>query len=484
MNIANRSRELESELENKKNKILFFISFIFFIIALNLIFDYILPIEDLKYIFLLNVLLSVFYYFIMFGKSWHPVFLFIGTLTLFQGGLIISSIFDNDVDLSYVFLMGANIYLKEDTVRLTILLISLSYWFALIGAYLGSIGKIKIKNLKKDKSYDYNFLKQLFLAILFVAIPFYIYKQFIYFSYFLQYGYLAFYQSTEFLEEAGFLVRSFSFLVPIAFLGYFLLEKNKKLILLICLVYFIISIPTLLSGFRGQFFTFWLTIFLFYKHKFNNKLSFTTLFILIVIISITGLLISFMRENVSLNTEFILSILSRNPILEFFKQQGVSFYVTAMAVEFKHEFAPNILKYLMWEPISAIFSTALSVPGRAFATDLMIKINYDGYLMGYGTGSSYLGEAYLLGGPTAVCLTSFLIGYFLSKVYKNFEYTNIYIKILIFTIIQYVFFLPRDLLLMPLAQAIKVGVYLLLLFFIIGFIKQTILYSKKLEVKL
>ena len=480
MNIANRNRELESELENKKNKTLFFISFIFFIIALNLIFDYILPIEYLKYTFLLNVLFSVFYYFIMFGKSWHPIFLFIGTMTLFQGGLIISSIFDNDIDLSYVFLMSANIYLKEDTVRLTILSISLSYWFALIGAYLGSIGKIKIKNLKKVKSYDYNFLKQLFLAIFFVAVPFYIYKQFIYFSYFLQYGYLAFYRSTEFLEETGFLVRSFSFLVPIAFLGYFFLEKNKKLILLICLVYFIISIPTLLSGFRGSFFTFWLTVFLFYKHKFNNKLSLKTLFILIVIISITGLLISFMRENVNLNTEFILS---RNPILEFFKQQGVSFYVTAMAIEFKHEFGPNILKYLMWEPISAIFSTALSVPGRSFATDLMIKINYDGYLMGYGTGSSYIEEAYLLGGPTAVCLTSFFIGYFLSKLYKNFEYTNIYIKILIFTVIQYVFFLPRDLLLMPLAQAIKVSFYLLLLYFIIGFIKQTILYNKKLEVK-
>ena len=480
MYIANLSRELESGLENKKNKILFFISFIFFIIALNLIFDFILPIEDLKYMFLLNVLLSVLYYIIIFGKLWHPIFLFIGTLTLFQGGLIISSIFDNDIDLSYVFLMGANIYLKEDTVRLTILLISLSYWFALIGAYLGNIGKIKIKNLKKVKSYDYNFLKQLFLAILFVAIPFYVYKQFIYFSYFLQYGYLAFYQSTEFLEETGFLVRSFSFLVPIAFLGYFFLEKNKKLILLICLIYFIISIPTLFSGFRGQFFTFWLSIFLFYKHKFNNKLSFKALFILIVVISITGLLISFMRENVSSNSEFILN---KNPILEFFKQQGVSFYVTAMAIEFKHEFAPNILKYLMWEPISAIFSTALSVPGRAIATDLMIKINYNGYLMGYGTGSSYLAEAYLLGGPTAVCLTSFFIGYILSKLYKNFEYVNIYIKILIFTVIQYVFFLPRDLLLMPLAQAIKVGVYLLLLFFIIGFIKQTILFNKKLGVK-
>ena len=483
MNIANCSRELENGLENKKDKILFFTSFIFFIIALNLIFDYILPIEDLKYIFLLNVLLSVFYYFIMFGKSWHPVFLFIGTLTLFQGGLIISSIFDNNIDLSYVSLMGANIFLGENTVRITILLISLSYWFALIGAYLGSKSKIKIKNLKKLRTKDYNFLKQLFLVIFFIAMPFYMYKQFVYFSYFLQFGYLAFYQSTKFLEEAVFLVRIFSFLVPIAFLGYFFIEKNKQLIFLICLIYFIISLPTLLCTFRGQFFTFWLTIFLFYKRKFNNKLSFKSLFIMVVVISIVGLLISFMRENVSFDVDIIYFILNKNPILEFFKQQGVSFYVTAMAIEFKHEFAPNILKYLMWEPISAIFSTALSVPGRAFATDLMIKINYDGYLMGYGTGSSYLAEAYLLGGSVAVCLTSFFIGYILSKLYKNFEYANIYIKILIFTVIQYVFFLPRDLLLMPLAQAIKVGVYLLLLFFIIGFIKQTILYSKKLEVK-
>lgn len=479
MNIANCSRELENGLENKKDKILFFTSFIFFIIALNLIFYYILPIEDLKYIFLLNVLLSVFYYFIMFGKSWHPIFIFIGTLTLFQGGLIISSIFHN-INLSYVSLMGANIFLKKNTVRLTILLISLSYWFALIGAYLGSRDKIKIKNLKKAKNYDYNFLKQLFLVIFFIAMPFYIYKQFIYFSYFLKYGYLAFYQSTKFIKEAGFLVRSFSFLVPIAFLGYFFLEKNKKLILLICLVYFIITIPILISGFRGLFFGFWLTVFLFYKQKFNNKLSFKALFILVVVISITGLLISFMRDNVSPNVEFILN---KNPILEFFKQQGVSFYVTAMAIEFKHEFAPNILKYLMWEPISAIFSTALSVPGRAFGTDLMIKINYDGYLMGYGTGSSYLAEAYLLGGSMAVCLTSFFIGYISNKLYKNFEYANIYIKILIFTVIQYIFFLPRDLLLMPLAQAIKVGIYLLLLFFIIGFIKQTILYSKKSGIK-
>jgi oligosaccharide repeat unit polymerase len=431
-------------------------------------------VEELKYLFLSNLVLVLIFYFILFGRYWHSVFLFIGTLTLFQGGLIISSIFDNTTDLSYVWLMGANFFLKEDTIRLSILLISLSYWLVLLGAYLGNSSKIQ--KVEGAEYSNYNFLKGLFLTIFLISLPFYAYKQFSYFNYFLQYGYLGFYQSTSYLEKVGFIVRAISFLSPVTFLAYFFLEKNKKFIFLISIVYFILSIPTLLSGFRGDFFTFWITVFLFYKYRFNNKLSFKGLFILIVIISIIGLSISYMRENLSYSLEFTLN---RNPILEFFRQQGVSFYVTAMAIEFKDEFAKNILNYLMWEPISAIFPNALSMPKRAFATDLMIKINYKGYLMGYGTGSSYLAEAYLLGGLFAVCLISFFIGYILSKLFKHFNYANIYIKIVILTVIQYAIFLPRDLLLMPLSQAIKVSVYLLSLFLLASFIKEVILYIKR-----
>lgn len=465
-----------SELENKKNNMMLHFSFIFLIISLNLIFVYILPVEELKYIFLSNVILSVIFYFILFGKYWHPVFIFIGTLTLFQGGLIISSIFDNTTDLSYVWLINANFFLKEDTIRLAILSISLSYWFVLLGAYLGNSNKIQ--KLERVEYSNCNFLKKLFLTIFLISLPFYVYKQFSYFNYFLQYGYLGFYQSTAYLEKVGFFVRTISFLSPVTFLVYFFLEKNKKFVFLVSMTYFILSIPTLLSGFRGVFFTFWITIFLFYKYRFNNKLSFKGLFVLFVVISIIGLSISYMREGLNYSLELILN---KNPVLEFFHQQGVSFYVTAMAIEFKYEFAPNILNYLMWEPISAIFSNALSVPGRAFATDLMIKIDYEGYLMGYGPGSSYLAEAYLLGGPFVVCLISFFIGCILSKLFKYSNYTNIYVKVIIFTVIQYTIFLPRDLLLMPLSQAIKVSVYLLLLFLFVSFIIQAILHKKGLE---
>lgn len=465
-----------SKLENKKNSPMFHFSFIFTIVLLNLIFVYILPVKELKYIFLSNVILSVIFYFILFGRYWHPVFIFIGTLTLFQGGSIISSMFDNTADLSYVWLISANFFLKEDTMRLSILSISLSYWFVLLGTHLGNSNKKE--KLEIVEYYNCNFLKKLFLTIFLLGLPFYVYKQFSYFNYFLQYGYLGFYRSTEYLEKVGFIVRAISFVVPMTYLAYFFLEKNKKFIFLVSMVYFIFNIPTLLSGFRGAFFSFWITIFLFYKYRFNNKLSFKGLFLLIVVISIIGLFVSYTRENLNYSLKLILN---KNPILEFFHQQGASFYVTAMAIEFKDEFAPKIFNYLMWEPISAIFSNALSVPGRAFATDLMIKIDYKGYLMGYGPGSSYLAEAYLLGGPLVVCLISFCIGYILSKLFKYFNYANIYIKVIIFTVIQYTILLPRDLLLMPLSQAIKVSVYSLLLFLLVSFMRQIILYKKGLE---
>jgi len=466
----------------EKNKILFLIGCIFLFLSLNLVFFLFLSVESLRYTFVLNVLLSIFFYFILFGRTFHPILIFIGTLTLFQGGLIISSIFDNSIDLSYVSLMGADFFLKEDTVRLTILLICSSYWFAIIGAYIGSEGKIK--NLKEAKEFDNNFLKQIFLIIFFIALPFYIYKQLIYFNYFTQYGYIGFYQSTKYLEEAGFIVRSISFLVPIAFLGFFFLERNKKIILLISFIFFIISLPVLISGFRGWFFTFWLTVFLFYKQKFNNKISFKYLFMLIIIFSTIGLFISYTRENPSLtsvfNLQYIFNILiNRNPILEFLKQQGVSFWVTAMAVEFEYEFSSKIFKYLLWEPIAGIYP---HIP-TAFAHDLTQKINYNAYLMGYGTGSSYLAEAYLLGGFLAVFLASLLIGYVLGKLNSFFHYVNIYKKILIFTVFQYIFFIPRDLLLMPIAQAIKTGVYLIMLFFIIVFIKQVATSNKRKRIK-
>lgn len=450
---------------SQNNKFILNISLFPFFISLNIVLTYLLPIEYLKFLYLFNMIISVIIYFTLFGKRWHPVFIFIGTLSLFQGGLFIGNI-NTEFNPSYIPLMGANLYVSDETVRMSVLLLILSYWFVLLGGYLGN--KSKVSHFYKSSLSNNNFYRIFFLILFFITLPFYAYKQLNYFNYFLNYGYLAFYKSSEFLENVAFLTRAISFFTPISFLGYFLLENKKKKIFLIASIFFTFNIFTLLSGFRGSFFTFWLVFLLFYYLKFNSKLSILKVFLIFTFIAIVSVLISLGRESANYN----ISKLDKNPLLEFIKQQGVSFYVTEMAVEFSDEFSPKIFDYLLWQPISAILSTALSVPGRAFATDLMIKINYDGYLAGFGVGSAYIAEAYLLGGPPAVFFVSFFIGYLLSRLFNIFAYSNIYLKIVIFTAIQYMIYLPRDLLLMPLSQVIKVSIYLILIYFIAKFVRN------------
>ncbi|ADC88775.1 hypothetical protein Thal_0139 [Thermocrinis albus DSM 14484] len=439
------------------------LSFVSLFIGGNIFLINFIDIALLKYVYVCNIVFAFLLYLLVFGKKWHPVLIFMGTLTLFQGGLIISSIFDTSIDISFVFLMEANLYLQEDSLRTAMLIINLSYWFVLLGGLWGSISD----NYKLKDYYNNNgFLKKLFLAIFLIALPFYIYKIFIYFFYFLQGGYMAFYQSTEYLEKAGFITRAISYFAYIGLLGYFLQEQNRKYIFTVLFIWLFMTLPVLLSGFRGQFFTFWLTIFLFYKKRFDKRLKLREIFIVFIIVSVLSLIVSYYREAGTLGF-----LLPKNPVLEFLKQQGVSFFVTAMAVEFSDEFSGKILKYLLWEPLGAIYSQYSSLPDRAFATDLMIKINYQGYLMGYGVGSSYLAEAYLLSGILGTCIVSFFIGFILSKLWNMFDSVNIYGKILVFVAVQGIIYLPRDLLLMPLSYVIKAGVYVLALYIMIEFIK-------------
>jgi len=448
------------------NNLVFYLFLISFIIIVNIFGYSFINIREIKYLFIVNILLVFVFYFKLFGKYWHPIFIFLGTLTLFQGGLIIFGDYD---DYSYVWLMGANFSLTETAIRLTFLLISLSYWFTLIGGYFGKKSIVKDKNFSIYSNHFLNRIKFFFLIIYFLTLPFYVYKQLNYFSFFLKYGYIAFYQTSDYLEQVGYIPRAISFITPLAFLCFFLLERKKKNILFISLPFFIITLSLLFSGFRGSFFTFWLTFLLFYKQKFNNHISYKSLFVLISIISIFGLMISLFREGIQIN---LIDIFNNNPIFLFFKQQGVSYYVTAMAIEFRHEFAPRIFHYLVIEPFLAIFTKLGGTPGNSFATDLMIKINYDGFLHGYGVGSTYLAEAYLLGGIPFACFFSFVLGFLISRLFSYFEYTTIFNKLIIFTFMQYIAFLPRDLLFMPLAQTVKVAFYLPFLYVILSLVAE------------
>jgi len=462
-----------------KNKINFYIitSIIIFFIIISVVGVFAVPLKYLNYVFLYSLFGVAIAYIFFWNFIISPTLILIGTLILFQGGLIIASVFDKTIDIKYVILMGANYYLSDNTVRISFLLIIISCWSILLGSIFAKIGLINRKQIFKNSSVTKIEIKEkdkyLFLLIFILSLPFTLFKLKAYVSYFLTYGYMGFYRSSSYLNDAGLIIRLLSYLTPISFIGYFLLEHDKKKNSIIIIIYFFISVVNAIMGFRGSFLTFWITVFLFYNYKYQKKLSALKIILLIISIAVFSLLISNYRDYGKIANLEIVS----NPIIVFLKQQGVSFYVTAMTIDYYDYFYKNTISYLLYGIIGGILPSYLNYSGRALAVDLMKKINMQGYLQGYGTGSSFLAESYLLGGQIGVLIVSFFLGFIITKLYTNFDKKNIYAKIIIFIFFQYVFFLPRDFLMMPVSIVIKTTVYLILLSFVIIILKSIIRYS-------
>ena len=404
--------------------------------------------------FITNIIIDFLLTYYSFNKGMHPVFIFIGTLTLFQGGLIISSLLSKDFSLRYVGLMGANFYLPEDITKKTILLIILSALFIMLGSTL-SYKKI---SLESEKTYD-NITAYTFLIIFFLTLPFYLYKQYIYVNFVLNNGgYMALYTSHEFLNKAGFLVRAVSFFAPISFLAYFFTEKNIKRLKIITLFFFIITVSNLIMGVRGLFFAFWLTYLFFYKIKVKSNFSIKSIVFLFLAISIVALVIGYARTNTKL-------VINANPILMFLGQQGVSFQVSAMAIEFHNIFSKFALNYILYGCMAILDPRLASSINNFFANGLGAYLNYSAYSAGFGTASSYIAESYLLGRIIGVVGISFIIGILLSFS-LSFSFRNWFVGIISFTVIEYLIYLPRDFLTDTIAQLSKVLPYLIVIFIV------------------
>ncbi len=210
----------------KINKNYVIISLFFLQISFNILLSIFLNVSYLKYVYLISSTITIllFLYYIRF--YWHPTFIFLATLTLFQGGLIIASIFDITIDLSYVTLMGANVYLSEKSVRLTFLSILLSYNFVILGTIFSKKYKILTNiKVKINENKDY---KKIFLFIFFCSLPLYAFKNFSYFNFYLRHGYMGFYRTTEFLENVGFVPRLLSYFFPVSFIALLNIAKNKR----------------------------------------------------------------------------------------------------------------------------------------------------------------------------------------------------------------------------------------------------------------
>ena len=103
---------------------------------------------------------------------------------------------------------------------------------------------------------------------------------------------------------------------------------------------------------------------------------------------------------------------------KFLAGQGQSIDVTSMVLAYRQYFQPYIWRYLVNDLQNAFvgIDTAHYSRARKLGFDVPVLLNVQLFREGIGTGSSYIGEAYLLGGIIGVAGISLLIGFGLPPV--------------------------------------------------------------------
>src|SRR5450759_4914930 len=106
--------------------------------------------------------------------------------------------------------------------------------------------------------------------------------------------------------------------------------------------------------------------------------------------------------------------------MEFVTLQGNSLDVTEVAVKYRKVFAPYAASYLWHELQNAFVASDVRnyFRGRALSSDVSVFLNAPLFAQGYGSGSSYLAEAYVIGGLAGVVLISLVIGGLLHFLYR------------------------------------------------------------------
>jgi hypothetical protein len=246
-----------------------------------------------------------------------------------------------------------------------------------------------------------------YLYLLFsLSVPVQLFKNFRYYQYARDHGgYLVF-----FLDHAGLVgtiplpVRAISLITLPALVGIFVLEKRRKFSYAAAALYFLLMAPVLLTGARGATFTLILSLWYVAKVKSGRRTPWYSAAAVAATLVLVGALIGGLR------TREGASRLSGPG--DFVAEQGMSLNVTAVAVAEPQHFAPHMPSYLMSELQAAFIAAdqANYVAGTRFADDMSVFLNPIAYEWGFGCGSSYLAEAYVLGGLWGVAAVSLLLG--------------------------------------------------------------------------
>jgi len=397
----------------------------------------------------------------LIGLAWkrfdggrHPCFFFLCMLTLFQAGRLLAycaggvppDIFRITLLTSYPF----------DVSRPVAALVLLSLALSAICIYAPCRWNYRFSCPPAGGPFD-RFLPYLYL-LFWLSVPVQLYKNYCYYQYAGEHGgYLAL-----FLDRGGLVssiplpIRAISLISLPAFVGVFVLDERRKFLRLATAVYFTITAPILLLGSRGAIFGLILSLWYVAKIKSGRRARLYALGLLGAGLVLAGSLIGSFRI---LNDQ---SEALAGPS-EFIAGLGNSLNVTEIAVAYRWRFAPYVVPYLAGELQAAFFPADQMkyVAGKHFSDDVSMFLNPAAYQIGYGGGSSYVAEAYLLGGLWGVLIVSGLLGALLHRM--HLQARNRFGLFLVALILPDVLFMARGDLLAWVSTTLRVAISVLLL---------------------
>jgi hypothetical protein len=337
-----------------------------------------------------------------FDGGRHPAFLFLCSLSLFQGGRLFGYCFGLCEHPLRVELMTSTPFDPTPETKAVVMLMIVASALAIYAP-----SRIWHRRLDAVKTVGRAELLPYLRLVFWLTIPVQLLKNFSYFQYARNNGgYLVY-----FIDHAGlaasvpFWVRAVSLLTLPAFVAVFALETSRRRLYLTAAAYFVSSALILMIGSRGALFGLIPSLWFVAMRKTSKRTPVFKAALLLVGLAVLGAGVGLARHDGERRSMELAS-------LRFVADQGASINVTEVAVEYRRQFTPYLSSYFSNELMNAFVpgDQGSYRSGERFGSDVAVFLNSKAFDLGFGSGSAYLAEAYVVGGVAAVIAISLGIG--------------------------------------------------------------------------
>jgi oligosaccharide repeat unit polymerase len=338
-----------------------------------------------------------------FDQGRHPCFLFLSMLLLLQGGRLLTYCLGSEPDPMRVRVLSRFPFdLSRDEAAMVLLCLAVSAICVYAPCRWSYRSLPPLSGIEVRRYLPYLYF------LFYSALPVQLYKNYQYYQYIQEHGgYIVYFLNHgDLATSVPLIVRVIPLITLPAFVAIFIFEQRKKYIYIASFLYFVTALPTLLLGSRVATFGLVATLWYVARLKTGKRSRVVVLAGLLFLAILVADFSPAYRSDPGDTANYTFAP------LEFVTLQGNSLDVTAVAVKYRSVFAPYSGAYLLNELRDAFVANDVSnyFRGKELAFDVPVLLNRDAFTGGNGTGGSYIGEAFVIGGLGGVIVVSFLIG--------------------------------------------------------------------------